>query len=52
MAKKALFNPKTSDYFRNAIPTLEIKTQRRLGTVKVRFFIVEMFHVEHNMDTR
>jgi len=29
--------------FRDVIPTLEIYTQKRLGTVKMRFYIVEMF---------
>ena len=34
--------PKRLSQFRNVIPTLEIHTQKRLGTVKTRFYIVEM----------
>jgi len=29
--------------FRNVIPTLEIKIEKPLRTVKTRFYIVEMF---------
>ncbi len=35
--------PKGLFQFRNVIPTLGIKTQKRLGTVKTPFYIVEMF---------
>ena len=40
----ALFNPETSIFeFRNVIPALAIYTQKLVGTVKTRFYIVEMF---------
>ena len=35
--------PKHLLLFRNAIPTLEIQVEKRLGTVKRRFYIEEMF---------
>ncbi len=35
--------PKRLFWFRNAIPTLGICNQKRLGTVESRFYIVEMF---------
>ena len=31
--------------FKNVMPTLEVNTQKRLGTVKPRFYIVEMFQI-------
>ncbi len=31
--------------FSNVIPTLEIKREKRLGTAKTRFYIVEMFAI-------
>ncbi len=34
--------PKRLFAFRNVVPTLENKTQKRLGTVKTRFYIVKM----------
>ena len=33
--------------FKNAIPILEIQTQKRLGTVTTRLYIVEMFQIRH-----
>ncbi len=37
----ALLNPK-SYIFKNVIPTLEFHSQKRLGTVKMCFYMVEM----------
>ena len=34
--------PKRASKFRNVNPTLEIWTQKRLGTLKMRFCVVEM----------
>ena len=44
MCKKHLdlFNPKMSILFRNIHSTVEIQIQKRLGTVKMRFYIGEM----------
>ena len=35
--------PKRLFCFGSIIPTLEIKTQKRLGTVKTRFYTAEVF---------
>ncbi len=35
--------PKRLTYFRSVIPTLEIYNQKRLGTVKMRFYCPQMF---------
>ncbi len=35
--------PKRLFWFTNAIPTLGVCNQKRLGTVESRFYIVEMF---------
>ena len=42
---QVLSTPKHLFYFRDVIPTLKNQTLKRLGTVKTRFYIVEMFKV-------